>query len=153
MDIVVGVQTNHCIVTLVERVTGATMIGLLRTRQVVDVNRRVMAMIRENRHLFRAITLDNRPEFHGYKEIEAATGAKIYCANPYASWKRGTNENHQGSDSAVHPEENIDQEAHSRRWPPTSPRCSHVNASTTALCLNGFSWFGLGALARCCGLA
>jgi transposase, IS30 family len=96
MDIVVGVQTNHCIVTLVERVTGATMIGRLRSRRVVDVNRRVIAMIQENRRLFRTITVDNGPEFHGYKEIEAATGVKIYFANPYASWERGTNENTNG---------------------------------------------------------
>ena len=96
MDIVVGVQTSHCIVTLVERVTGATMIGRLRTRRVVDVNRRVIEMIQENGHLFRTITVDNGPEFHGYKEIEAATGVKIYFANPYASWERGTNENTNG---------------------------------------------------------
>ena len=96
MDIVVGVKTNHCIVTLVERVTGATMIGRLRTRRVVDVNRRVIEMIQENRHLFRTITVDNGPEFHGYKEIEAATGVKVYFANPYASWERGTNENTNG---------------------------------------------------------
>jgi len=96
MDIVVGVRTNHCIVTLVERVTGATMIGRLRCRKVVDVNRRVIDMIQEHRQLFRTITVDNGPEFHGYKEIEAATGVTIYFANPYASWERGTNENTNG---------------------------------------------------------
>lgn len=96
MDIVVGVRTNHCIVTLVERVTGATMIGRLRCRKVVDVNRRVIEMIQENSQLFRTITVDNGPEFHGYKEIEAATGVTIYFANPYASWERGTNENTNG---------------------------------------------------------
>ena len=51
------------------------------------------AMIQENRRLFRTITVDNRPEFHGYKEIEGVT---IYFANPYASWERGTNENTNG---------------------------------------------------------
>ena len=96
MDIVVGVRTNHCIVTLVERVTGATMIGRLRSRKVVDVNRRVIAMIQQNPQLFRTITVDNGPEFHGFKEIEAATGVKVYFANPYASWERGTNENTNG---------------------------------------------------------
>lgn len=96
MDIVVGVRTNHCIVTLVERVTGATMIGRLRCRKAADVNRRVIAMIRAYRELFLTITVDNGPEFHGYKEIEAATGVTIYFANPYASWERGTNENTNG---------------------------------------------------------
>ena len=93
MDIVVGVRTNHCIVTLVERVTGATMIGRLRCRKVADVNRRVIEMVQAYRQLFLTITVDNGPEFHGYKEIEQATGVTIYFANPYASWERGTNEN------------------------------------------------------------
>ena len=93
MDIVVGVGSNHCVVTLVERVTGATLIGRLRCRKVVDVNRRVIELIEAHPQLFITITVDNGPEFHGYKEIEAATGVK---ANPYASWKRGTNENTNG---------------------------------------------------------
>jgi transposase, IS30 family len=96
MDIVVGAGSNHCIVTLVERVTGATMIGRLRCRKVADVNRRVIELIEAHRQLFITITVDNGPEFHGYKEIEAATGVKVYFANPYASWERGTNENTNG---------------------------------------------------------
>ena len=96
MDLVVGVRTNHCIVTLVERVTGATMIGRLRCRKARDVNRRVIDMIQTHRNLFLTITVDNGPEFHGYKDIEQATGVTIYFANPYASWERGTNENTNG---------------------------------------------------------
>lgn len=96
MDIVVGTGSNHCVVTLVERVTGATMIGRLRCRKVVDVNRRVIELIAAHPGLFITITVDNGPEFHGYKQIEAATGVKIYFANPYASWERGTNENTNG---------------------------------------------------------
>jgi IS30 family transposase len=95
MDIVVGVG-NHCVVTLVERVTGATMIGRLRCRKVADVNRRVIELIEAHPQLFITITVDNGPEFHGYKQIEAATGVKIYFANPYSSWERGTNENTNG---------------------------------------------------------
>jgi transposase, IS30 family len=96
MDIVVGAGSNHCVVTLVERVTGATMIGRLRCRKVADVNRRVIELIEAHPGLFITITVDNGPEFHGYKQIEAATGVKIYFANPYASWERGTNENTNG---------------------------------------------------------
>lgn len=96
MDIVVGAGSNHCVVTLVERVTGATMIGRLRCRKVADVNRRVIELIEAHPQLFITITVDNGPEFHGYKEIEATTGVKIYFANPYSSWERGTNENTNG---------------------------------------------------------
>ena len=96
MDIVVGARSNHCVVTLVERVTGVTIIGRLRCRKVIAVNKRVIALIQAHPGLFLTITVDNGPEFHGYKEIEEATGVKIFFATPYASWERGTNENTNG---------------------------------------------------------
>jgi transposase, IS30 family len=96
MDVVVGASDQHCIVTLVERVTGATLIGKLRRRRAAAVNNRVIDLIQAHPGLFKTITVDNGPEFHGYEEIERATGVKIYFATPYASWKRGTNENTNG---------------------------------------------------------
>ena len=96
MDVVIGASNQHCIVTLVERMTGATLIGKLRCRQVVALNARVIELIQAHPSLFKTITVDNGPEFHGYKEIERATGVTVYFANPYCSWERGTNENTNG---------------------------------------------------------
>jgi IS30 family transposase len=96
MDLVVGGPDQHCIVTLVERVTGVTLIGKLRCRKAAAVNKRVIDLILAHPGLFKTITVDNGPEFHGYKEIELATGVTIYFATPYASWERGTNENTNG---------------------------------------------------------
>lgn len=96
MDVVVGSADQHCIVTLVERRTGVTLIGKLRRRNVAAVNRRVIELIEAHPGLFKTITVDNGPEFHGYAEIERATGVTIYFATPYHSWERGTNENTNG---------------------------------------------------------
>jgi IS30 family transposase len=96
MDIVVGAADQHCVVTLVERVTGATLIGKLRYRRAADVNRRVIELIEACPDLFLTITVDNGPEFHSYREIEEATGVAFYFAHPYHSWERGTNENTNG---------------------------------------------------------
>jgi IS30 family transposase len=96
MDLVVGAPDQHCIVTLVERVTGATLIGKLRCRKAANVNKRVIDLIQAHPGLFKTITVDNGPEFHSYKDIERATGVTIYFATPYASWERGTNENTNG---------------------------------------------------------
>jgi IS30 family transposase len=96
MDTVVSPADRHCVVTLVERVTGCVLIGKLRSRSVAATNRRVMQLIRSHRHLFKTITVDNGTEFHGYRDIERATDTTFYFATPYHSWERGTNENTNG---------------------------------------------------------
>jgi IS30 family transposase len=42
------------------------------------------------------MTADNGTEFHGYLDIEAATGVRFYFATPHHSWERGTSENTNG---------------------------------------------------------
>lgn len=59
MDVVVGASDHHCIVTLVERVTGVTLIGTLRRRSAAAVNRRVIELILAHPGLFKTITVDN----------------------------------------------------------------------------------------------
>ena len=56
----------------------------------------MIELIEAHPGLFKTITVDNGPEFHSYKDVEQATGVKIFFANPYASWERGTNENTNG---------------------------------------------------------
>jgi len=96
MDTVVGKGGQHCVLTLVERVTGCVLIGKLRQRTVAALNCRLLEMIRSLPHLFKTITADNGTEFHGYRNIERLTGTQIYFATPYHSWERGTNENTNG---------------------------------------------------------
>lgn len=96
MDTIVSPADRHCVVTLVERLTGCVLLGKLRSRTVAATNRRVIQLIRAHPHLFKTITVDNGTEFHGYRDIEHATGATFYFATPYHSWERGTNENTNG---------------------------------------------------------
>ena len=96
MDTIVSPLDRHCVVSLVERVTGCVLIGKLRARSVAATNRRVIQLIRSHRQLFKTITVDNGTEFHGYRDIERATGVVFYFATPYHSWERGTNENTNG---------------------------------------------------------
>jgi IS30 family transposase len=96
IDTVVGKGGKHCIVSLVERVTGCVLIGKLRQRTVAALNHRLLQLISDYPHLFKTITADNGTEFHGYRQIEQITGIPIYFATPYHSWERGTNENTNG---------------------------------------------------------
>jgi len=96
IDTVIGTPDGHCVASLVERVIGVVLIGKLRRRNVAALNKRVIEFIKEHPGLFLSITADNGTEFHGYREIEQATGVPIYFATPYHSWERGTNENTNG---------------------------------------------------------
>jgi len=97
IDTVMGASSERpCIVTLVERATGYVLIGKLPNRTAKALNQRTIAMMRAASASFRTITSDNGTEFHGYSQIEAATGATVYFARPHHPWERGTNENTNG---------------------------------------------------------
>jgi IS30 family transposase len=95
-DTMIGASDKHCVLTLVDRKTGYVLIGKLRQRTVRKANRRAIALLRGSGRRARSLTLDNGTEFHGYKAIEAATGATVYFATPHHSWERGTSENTNG---------------------------------------------------------
>ena len=96
IDTVMGHGNKHCIVTIVERLSGFTLIGKLKNRTVEELNKRVISLIKFCPFKVRTVTADNGTEFHGYKAIEKATGVKFYFATPYHSWERGTSENTNG---------------------------------------------------------
>jgi len=96
IDTVMGTGSKHCIVSLVERKTGYTLIGKLKARTQLETTQRTIRLIRQHPQQFRTITADNGTEFHDYSSIELATHVPIYFATPYHSWERGTNENTNG---------------------------------------------------------
>jgi IS30 family transposase len=48
------------------------------------------------RKLRHTLTVDNGREFANFKELESKTNLKVYFADPYSAWQRGTNENTNG---------------------------------------------------------
>lgn len=66
----------------------------------------------------KTLTVDNGKEFSQFKELEQKTRLKVYFADPYAAWQRGTNENTngllrfyfpKGTDFHAVPEEELEQ--------------------------------------------
>ena len=96
IDTVLGSRDKHCIVTLVERKTGYTLIGKLKNRTKEELNRAAVKMIQAHNEKMFTITADNGTEFHGYSDLEKATAVAFYFATAYHSWERGTNENTNG---------------------------------------------------------
>jgi IS30 family transposase len=85
-----------CVVTLVERTTGFLLVGKSRNRTVKSVNKVLIDLLRRSPLPVLTLTLDNGTEFHGYRDVEQATGAQIYFARPHHPWQRGSNENANG---------------------------------------------------------
>ena len=93
---VIGKGSKHCIVTLVERKTGYTLIGQLNDRTTKSTNKRTIKLMNTMPGKFKTITSDNGTEFHQYKVVEQATNCPYYFTNPHHSRERGTNENTNG---------------------------------------------------------
>lgn len=95
-DTVMGSDMRHCVLTLVERVSGYVIIKKLTARTKEQAAAALKQAINEVKRKVRTITLDNGTEFHDYDKVEAACAVKFYFATPYHSWERGTNENTNG---------------------------------------------------------
>lgn len=95
-DTVMGPDQRHCVLTLVERVTGYVVIKKLSARTKEQAGAALSQALWELGSSVRTITLDNGTEFHDYESVERLHGVKFYFATPYHSWERGTNENTNG---------------------------------------------------------
>lgn len=95
-DTVMGADQRHCVLTLVERVTGYLVMKKLAARTKEQAASALRRALEEIERKVRTITLDNGTEFHDYEKVEAVHAAKFYFATPYHAWERGTNENTNG---------------------------------------------------------
>ena len=99
IDTIHGCDRNS-VVSLVERISGLTLIGKLPNLSAPELNKRLLRLIRrferQNGRCFKTITADNGTEFHSYEQVERKAQLEFYFATPYHSWERGTNENTNG---------------------------------------------------------
>lgn len=95
-DTVMGKDGRHCLLTLVERKTRWVRIIKLPARQAAEVNKALARELRRGVLKMKSLTLDNGTEFHGFQQLQDELGMKVYFAQPYHSWERGTNENTNG---------------------------------------------------------
>ena len=95
-DTVMGSDMRHCVLTLVERVSGYLVMHKLHARTKEQASTALARMAIALGAKLKTITLDNGTEFHDYEIVERRFGVKFYFATPYHSWERGTNENTNG---------------------------------------------------------
>jgi transposase, IS30 family len=98
-DLLVGAGQRSAIATLVERKTRLTMLVRLPDgHSAAAVGDALIATFgRLPARLRRTLTWDQGNEMFHHPRIErAATGLRIYFADPHSPWQRGTNENTNG---------------------------------------------------------
>ena len=97
-DLITGAASKSAIGTLVERMTGFTMLLHLPAGhgalQVQDAMAEVMSGLPQA--LRQTLTWDQGSEMASHVAIAAATGLDIYFADPHSPWQRGSNENTNG---------------------------------------------------------
>lgn len=97
-DLIVGTGQRSAVATLVERKMRLTMLVHLphghSAQKVADAL--ITTFVELPSSLRRTLTWDQGNEMFQHERIEAATGLKVYFADPHAPWQRGSNENTNG---------------------------------------------------------
>lgn len=81
---------NECLLTLTDRKSRFQIIRLIPDKSATSVNHALKGIL-QNYHI-NSITADNGTEFSCWADVFDTEC--IYYARPYASWERGTNDNH-----------------------------------------------------------
>ena len=96
-DTLVGAARRGGAVSLVERKSGYLLLGKVPNLQAVTVRQSAAELYRATPSALRkTLTLDNGKEFAEHQQLEVEAALKIYFADPYCAWQRGTNENTNG---------------------------------------------------------
>ncbi|EMY3484190.1 IS30 family transposase [Flavobacterium psychrophilum] len=96
-DLMIGVGQKSAIGTIVERKTRYTIIVQIWNRKSKTVTQQFAKLLNMLPKMFlKSMTYDNGMEMANHKWLTQKTGMKVYFANPYSSWERGTNENTNG---------------------------------------------------------
>ncbi len=96
-DLIVGERHQTALGTLVERTTRTTLLIRIRKRDAETVRkaftRRIKCLPKQIRL---SMTYDRGGEMAQHKLFTKETRMKVYFADPYSPWQRGTNENTNG---------------------------------------------------------
>lgn len=96
-DLVVGSHGTAAIATHVERKSRYLKASLLKNRKAETFNAATIPVYQQLPEVLRqTLTVDNGKEFSRFKELEGSAKLKVFFADPYAAWQRGTNENTNG---------------------------------------------------------
>lgn len=92
-DLILFYKTRTNMITLRERKT-RYLVGLKNSsRRAKDTSKTLIKHMKKKGYTVDTLTLDNGPEFSGYREMSCELGADIYFCDPYKSYQKGAIEN------------------------------------------------------------
>lgn len=96
-DTLEGARGSGGLATHVERKSRYLIAAKLTDKKAATMTAETSRVFtRLPRVMRQTLTVDNGSEFSQFKELERKTGLKVFFADPYAAWQRGTNENTNG---------------------------------------------------------
>ena len=96
-DLIIGANHKSAIGTLVERTTRTTLIIKLKNKDAESVRKAFARRIKRlPKQMKLSMTYDRGGEMAQHKLLTSETKMKVYFADPYSPWQRGTNENTNG---------------------------------------------------------
>ena len=95
-DTVIGAAHKQAIVTLVERKSGFAVLAKVSNKTTDLVRRAIEIKLKPLCSRVKTLTVDNGKEFADHQAVDQALGIQTFCADPYCSWQRGSNENFNG---------------------------------------------------------
>jgi IS30 family transposase len=98
-DMVHGVGGN--LVTLVDRKRGYLAAYLVKRRARRQGTRSINLLFQG--HAVHTLTLENGSGFSGHERIALKSHGRVYFADPYSSWQRGTNVNTKDCFASISP--------------------------------------------------
>jgi IS30 family transposase len=95
-DTIVGIDRKDRLLTHVDRATGECYIDLILNFNAQKIAQQTIEMVSTSEASTNTITYDRGVEFAEYEVIQKKTHTKVYFADAYSSYQRGTNENLNG---------------------------------------------------------
>jgi len=95
-DTIIGKNHKKAMITLVERKSGFSVIEKVESKNAELVAKKLSKALSKYKNLVKSITFDNGLEFAAHEMISKSLKCKVFFADPYSSYQRGTNENTNG---------------------------------------------------------
>jgi IS30 family transposase len=117
-DLIKGASNRSAVATLVERTSRFVLIGRMEGLDALSAQQCFERLFNDvPKNLRKTLTYDRGTEMASHRTLTARTGVKVFFADPYAPWQRGSNENAnglirqylpKGTDLAIHSQAGLD---------------------------------------------